>query len=120
MPDTTGSQQPKLLDEVRNVLRLHHYSLHTERSYVEWSVRFVRFHGRRSRADLCPAEPKIEAFLTDLAVHGEVAPSTQNQAMNALVFLDKRVLSHALQGSIAAVRAAKKVTVPVVLTRAEV
>src|SRR5713101_86207 len=111
-PDATRSQQPKLLDEVRNVLRLHHYSLHTERSYVEWIVRFVRFHGMRSCEDLVPAEPKIEAFLTDLAVHGDVAPATQNQAMNALVFLYKRILSHALQGSIAAVRAAKKVTVP--------
>jgi hypothetical protein len=96
MPDATRSQQPKLLNEVRNVLRLHHYSIHTERSYVEWIVRFVRFHGMRSRTDLVPAEPKIEAFLTDLAVHGQVAPSTQNQAMNALVFLYKRVLNHAL------------------------
>ncbi|MBI3757820.1 MAG: integron integrase [Deltaproteobacteria bacterium] len=120
MPAATRSQQPKLLDEVRNVLRLHHYSIHTERSYVDWIVRFVRFHGMRARADLFPAEPKIEAFLTDLAVHGNVAPSTQNQAMNALVFLYKRVLSHALQGSIDAVRAAKRVTVPVVMTREEV
>ena len=87
MSEATRSQQPKLLDDVRKVLRLHHYSIHTERSYVEWSVRFVQFHGRRSRADLCPAEPKIEAFLTDLAVRGNVAPATQNQAMNALVFL---------------------------------
>ncbi len=95
MPDFTKSQQPKLLDEVRNVLRLHHYSIHTERSYVDWIVRFVRFHDMHSRKDLFPAEPKIEAFLTDLAVHGDVAPATQNQAMNALVFLYKRVLKHA-------------------------
>jgi Phage integrase, N-terminal SAM-like domain len=54
------------------VLRLHHYSIHTERSYVDWIVRFVRFHGMRSRDDLFPAEPKIEAFLTDLAVRGNV------------------------------------------------
>ena len=120
MPDTTRSQQPKLLDEVRQVLRLHHYSIHTERSYVEWIVRFVRFHGMRSRVDLVPAEPKIEAFLTDLAMHGHVAAATQNQAMNALVFLYKRVLTHALQGSINAVRADKKINVPVVMTREEV
>jgi integron integrase len=120
MPDILRSQQPKLLDEVRNVLRLHHYSIHTERSYVDWIVRFVRFHGMRSREDLFPAESKIEAFLTDLAVHGDVAPSTQNQAMNALVFLYKRVLKHALQGSIDAVRADEKVHVPVVMTREEV
>jgi integron integrase len=120
MSDATRSQQPKLLDEVRNVLRLHHYSIHTERSYVDWIVRFVRFHGMRSRADLVPAEPKIEAFLTDLAVRGNVAPATQNQAMNALVFLYKRVLSESLPGSINAVRADKRVTVPVVMTREEV
>jgi len=54
----TRSQQPKLLDDVRKVLRLHHYSIHTERSYMEWIVRFVRFHGMRSRADLFPAEPR--------------------------------------------------------------
>ena len=120
MPDITRSQQPKLLDEVRTVLRLHYYSIHTERSYVDWIVRFVRFHDMRSRESLFPAEAKIEAFLTDLAVHGDVAPSTQNQAMNALVFLYKRVLKRALQGSIDAVRADKKVHIPVVMTREEV
>jgi integron integrase len=120
MPDARRSQPPKLLDEVRHVLRLHHYSIHTERSYVEWIVRFVRFHGMRSRADLFPAEPKIEAFLTDLAVQGHVAAATQNQAMNALVFLYKRVLNHAMEDRINAVRAAKKINIPVVMTREEV
>lgn len=62
MPDTIRSQSPKLLDEVRNVLRLHHYSIHTERSYVDWIVRFVRFHAMRAREDLFSAEPKIETF----------------------------------------------------------
>jgi site-specific recombinase XerD len=120
MPDSTKSQQPKLLDQVRQVLRLHHYSIHTERSYVDWIVRFVLFHRMRSREDLFPAEAKIESFLTDLAVHANVAPATQNQAMNALVFLYKRVLNHPLQGSINAVRADKKINVPVVMTREEV
>ncbi|NTV38050.1 MAG: integron integrase [Anaerolineales bacterium] len=120
MPDSTKSQQPKLLDQVRQVLRLHHYSIHTERSYVDWIVRFVRFHSMRSREALFPAEAKIESFLTDLAVHANVAPATQNQAMNALVFLYKRVLNHPLQDSINAVRADKKTNVPVVMTREEV
>src|SRR6266849_9398901 len=120
MPDATRSQPPKLLEEVRTVLRLHHYSIHTERSSVEWIRRFARFHRMQSRADLLPAEPKIEAFLTDLAVQGNVAAATQNQAMNALVFLSKRVLHHALEGHINAVRAAKKINVPVVMTREEV
>jgi site-specific recombinase XerD len=120
MRDATRSQSPKLLDEVRTVLRLQHYSMHTARSYVEWIRRFVRFHGMRSREDLFPAEPKIEAFLTDLAVHGNVAAATQNQAMNALVFLYKRALNHALPDRIKAIRASKKINVPVVRTREEV
>jgi len=77
-----------LLEQVRNVMRLHHYSIHAERSYVEWIRRFVHFHQMKCREDLAGGgEPKIEAFLTDLAVMGKVAPATQNQAMNALVFL---------------------------------
>jgi integron integrase len=120
MPGSTSTQQPKLLDQVRQVLRLHHYSIHTERAYLEWIVRYVRFHRMRSRDDLFPPEPKIEAFLTDLAVNGNVAAATQNQAMNALVFLYKRVLNHTLEGRINAVRADKKINVPVVMTRDEV
>ena len=115
MPDSTLCQeikQPKLLDQVRQYLRLHHYSIHTERSYVDWIVRFIRFHRMRSRDDLFPAEPKIEVFLTHLAMEGNVAPATQNQAMNALVFLYKRVLRQPMEGSINAVRADKKVNVP--------
>ena len=87
---------------------------------MEWIVRFTRFHAMRSREDLVPAEAKIEAFLTDLAIRGNVAAATQNQAMNALVFLDKRVLKQPLEDRINAVRAPKKVNVPVVMTRDEV
>ena len=87
MPDRPHTSPPTLIEDVRQVLRLHHYSIHTERAYVEWIVRFVRFHRMQSRADLVPAEAKIEAFLTDLAIQGNVAASTQNQAMDALVFL---------------------------------
>jgi site-specific recombinase XerD len=116
------SQQktPKLLDQVRNVLRLHHYSIHTERSYVDWIKRYIHFHQMRCREDLADGERKIEAFLTDLAVRGKVAASTQNQAMNALVFLYKKVLAKPLDEVIDAVRAERKVNVPVVLTREEV
>ena len=77
MPDSMLCQepkQPKLLDQVRQYLRLHHYSIHTERSYVDWIVRFIRFHRMRSRDDLFPAEPKIEVFLTHLAMERNVAP----------------------------------------------
>src|SRR5712691_3501758 len=120
MANTPHSPPPTLIEDVRRVLRLHHYSIHTERAYVEWIVRFVRFHRMQSRADLVPAEAKIEAFLTDLAIQGNVAASTQNQAMHALVFLYKRVLNQALPGRINAVRADKKINVPVVMTRDEV
>jgi integron integrase len=120
MADTQHSPPLTLLEDVRRVLRLQHYSIHTERAYVEWIRRFARFHRMRSRADLFPAEPKIEAFLTDLAMQGKVAAATQNQAMHALVFLYKRVLHQALEDRINAVRAAKKVNVPVVMTRDEV
>jgi hypothetical protein len=58
MPASTKSQQPRLLDQVRQVLRLQHYSIHTERSYVDWIVRYVRFHSMRSREDLLPAESR--------------------------------------------------------------
>ena len=123
MPGSSSSEdsnQPKILDEVRQYLRLHHYSIHTERSYVDWIVRFIHFHRMRSREDLSPGEPKIEAFLTHLPVEGNVATATQNQAMNALVFLCKRVLGQAMEAPIDAVRADRKAHVRVVMTREEV
>jgi integron integrase len=73
-----------------------------------------------SRQDLIEGEAKIEAFLTHLAVDKDVAPSTQNQAMNALVFLYKRVLKQSLDQEINAVRATRKINIPVVMTREEV
>jgi hypothetical protein len=72
----------KLLDQIREVMRLKHYSLRTEQTYGDWVRRYVQFHRMRARAELLPAEPKIEAFLSDLAVNGRVAVSTQNQALN--------------------------------------
>lgn len=99
---------------------MHHYSIHTERSYSDWIKRYIRFHQMESREDLGEGERKIEAFLTDLAVNGKVSPSTQNQAMNALVFLYRKVLEAPLEERIDAVRAERRVTVPVVMTRDEV
>lgn len=109
----------KLLDEVRDYMRLHHYSIHTERTYCYWIKKFVQFHDMKSRNDLSEGEKKIELFLTHLAVQGNVSPSTQNQAMNALVFLYKKVLNLPLDDEINAVRAHKKVNVPVVMSREE-
>ncbi len=110
----------KLLDEVRGVMRLKHYSIHTERSYCDWIKRYVTYHKMSSRQDLQSGEQKIEEFLTYLAVETNIAPATQNQAMNALVFLYKRVLKIPLTEEINAVRAPKKINIPVVMTRDEV
>ncbi len=73
----------KILDEVSDYMRLHHYSIHTERSYCDWIRRFVRFRRMASRKDLKDGEPKIERFLTHLAVDGHLSPAAQNQTMNA-------------------------------------
>ena len=110
----------KIMDEVRDVMRLHHYSIHTERSYRDWIQRFILFHNMKSRDDLKEGELKIEQFLTHLAVHKNVAPSTQNQAMNALVFLYKKVLKQTLDQKIDAVRAKSRKNIPVVMTHEEV
>ena len=107
-------QKPKILHQVRSIMRLHHYSIHTERSYIDWIKRYIAFHLMKSREDLAGGERKIEAFLTHLAVDEQVASATQNQAMNALVFLYKRVLQLPLNETINAVRADRKVNVPVV------
>lgn len=116
----TETKDRKLLDEVRDVMRLHHYSIHTERSYCDWIKRYVKFHNMQSREDLKNGESKIEQYLTQLAVKENVSPSTQNQAMNALVFLYKKVLKQNLDGKIDAVRAKTKKNIPVVMTQEEV
>ena len=109
----------KLLDEMRDLMRRRHYSIHTERAYRDWVKRYVRFHNMQSRGDLHPGEEKIEGFLTHLARDRQVAASTQNQAMNALVFLYKHVLKQPLSGEINADRARKQTRIPIVLTREE-
>ena len=70
----------KLMDQVREVLRVKHYAIRTERAYCDWIKRYVHFHRMRSREDLFPGTDKVELFLSDLAVNGHVAASTQNQA----------------------------------------
>ena len=109
----------RLLDEMRDVMRRRHYSMHTERAYRDWVRRYVRFHNMLSRDDLRHGEEKIEAFLTYLAGDRQVAASTQNQAMNALVFLYKHVLEQPLNAEINAARARKRPRIPVALTRDE-
>lgn len=92
----TGAKAPRLLDQVRARLRLKHYSLRTERAYVGWIRRFILATGKRHPRDMGVAE--VEGFLSTLAVEGKVAAGTQNQALSALLFLYKEVLSVELPG----------------------
>jgi integron integrase len=111
-------QRPKkLLDHVRDAIRLKHYSRHTEQAYVTWITRDIFFHHKRHPKDMGAAE--IEAFLTHLAVPQKVAASTKNQALSALLFLDRDVLRHPLDQPIDAIRARKPKRLPTVLTKAE-
>ena len=107
----------KLLDQVRDALRLKHYSLRTEETYVDWITRFILFHNKRHPKDMGNAE--VEAFLTHLAVDLNVAASTQNQALCALLFLYREVLKKDL-GPVDSIRAKKPKRLPTVLSREEV
>lgn len=110
----------KLLDDVRNTMRRLHYSIHTERAYGDWILRFIKFHHFQEReALLVEPEKKVEDFLTYLAVQTNVAASTQNQAFNSLIFLYTKVLKRPLEG-VDAARTRKEKRIPVVLTREEV
>ena len=110
--------KPRLLAQVREQIRLKHYSIRTEHVYCEWVKRFIRFHLYRHPAEMGASE--VEAFLTDLAVRCNVSASTQNQALAALLFLYKHVLKLDLPWLGEVVRAKKPVRLPVVLSIAEV
>ena len=112
------ASKPKLLDQIRQLMRLRHYSLRTEEAYVGWIRRYILFHGKRHPRDL--AESDIASFLSSLAVKGQVAASTQNQALNALLFLYKEVLRRELGFIGQTVRVKRPAKLPVVLSRAEV
>jgi integron integrase len=110
--------EPKLLDRVRSSCRLRHLSLHTEEAYTHWIKRFVLFHDRRHPDVL--GESEIRTFLSHLAAHEHVSPSTQNQALNAIVFLYTRVLRKHLGDFGQVDRARRTSRLPVVLSRQEV
>lgn len=110
--------QPRLLDQMREVLRLKHLSFRTEETYVSWVKRFILFHEKRHPKDMGAAE--IRAFLTHLATHGQVAASTQNSALNALLFLYRSVLKQPFPQLEDIERAKRPRRVPSVFSRAEV
>lgn len=113
----TSSTPPKLLDQVRERIRVKHYSIRTETQYVHWTKRFILFHHKKHPKEMGAAE--VEAFLTHLAVDGLVSASTQNQALSALLFLYKEVLMIDLPWLDNVVRAKRPQRLPVVLTRTE-
>jgi len=116
MPNT--NTPPKLLDQVRDRIRVKHYSIRTETQYVQWVKRFILFHNKRHPQEMGTTE--VEAFLTHLAVDGHVSASTQNQALSGLLFLYKEVLGIDLPWLNNVVRAKQPQRLPVVLTRSEV
>ncbi len=109
----------KLLDIVREKIRLKHYSLSTERTYVYWIKYYIIFHNKRHPKEMGKVE--IEQFLTYLAVEKKVSPTTQNQAFSAILFLYKEVLGIDMRDwNIQALRAKERKHIPVVLTKDEV
>ncbi|MEW5818160.1 MAG: integron integrase [Spirochaetota bacterium] len=110
------TQKPKLLDQLRQTMRLKHYSFRTEKSYVHWARRYILFHHKRHPGEM--RAPEIQSFLNWLAVDQRVSASTQNQALNALVFLYKQVLDIEI-GFIDAIRARRPKRLPVVLSQEE-
>ncbi len=110
--------KPKLLDQVRDAIRVKHYSFRTEQAYTDWIRRFILFHGKRHPDSM--GEEEMAQFLTHLAREGNVAPSTQNQALSALLFLYKEVLKQEIGWLEKVERAKKPPKLPVVLSRDEV
>jgi integron integrase len=112
------SQPPKLLDQMRDKLRLKHYAYKTEKSYLHWVKRFILFHQKRHPKDI--GTPEVEAFLTHLATDLQVAASTQNQAFSAILFLYREVLQQDFEQPINALRAQPSRYLPTVLSHDEV
>jgi integron integrase len=102
---------------VHGAIRARHYSRRTEKAYVHWIRRYIFFHGKRHPLEM--GAPEVTAFLTSLAVRDRVAASTQNQALNALLFLYRQVLDVELPWLDDVVRAKRPRPLPVVLTRDE-
>lgn len=118
MPDTEIPQKPKLLDQVRAAIRTRHYSPRTEEAYLHWIRRYIFFHNKRHPAEM--GEKEIGSFINHLAVKENVAASTQNQALSALLFLYKQVLEKEFGEIDNLVWAKKPRRLPVVFTREEV
>ena len=117
-PPSCHPDKPRLLDQVREIIRVKHYSPKTENAYVGWIRRYILFHGKRHPSEM--GADQVAGFLSHLALEAHVAASTQNQAFNALLFLYQQVLGIDLGEIAGAVRAKKPKRLPVVLTPEEV
>lgn len=117
LPSTSASA-PRLLDQVRDRLRLKHYSLRTETAYVQWIKRFILFHDKRHPLEM--GKDEVEAFLTSLAVERNVSAATQSQALSALLFLYKEVLQQSLPWLDNVTRVTRPPRLPTVLNQGEV
>ena len=113
-----NQQPPRIMQRLSDELRARHYSPRTEKAYCGWVRRYIHFHGRRHPAQM--GEREINEFLTHLAVVDRVAPSTQNQALAALLFLYRHVLGREVGDIGNVIRARRPRKAPVVLTREEV
>ena len=118
MSETTSPKPKKLLDQLRDAIRIKHYSYSTEKTYFHWAKRYILFHNKRHPAEM--GVPEIEAFLSHLAQEGDVSASTQNQALNAILFLYRNVLKIELAAPIHALRAKRAQHLPTVLSKTEV
>lgn len=110
--------KPKLLDQVRYVIRVKHFSIRTEDAYVHWIRKFILFHGKRHPLEM--GETEVSEFLTYLAVKRKVAASTQNQALSSILFLYRHVLKKELGWLDNVERAKRPARLPVVFTKEEV
>lgn len=108
----------RLLDQVREVLRFYHYAMATEKSYVSWIKQFILFNDKRHPKDM--GKEDIERFLSHLAINRNVAASTQDQALNAIVFLYRHVLAAPIEDQIDSTRSKKPARLPTVLSQSEV
>ena len=114
----TTDRPARLLDRMRTAIRVRHLSRSTERAYVQWARRFILFHGKRHPREMGAAE--VASFLSHLAEAARVSPSTQNQALNGVLFLYREVLRLEIGPLTGVVRAKRRRRLPVVLSRGEV
>jgi integron integrase len=115
--DNSQRKSP-FLEKIRHLMQVQHYAIRTEQAYIDWIRRFILYHNKRHPEEM--GEIEVSEFLTHLTINRNVAPATQGQALNALVFLYRKVLNRPLEHIPNIVRSKKKTKIPVVLTQPEV